>query len=102
MEIYNNIAEKILKMGYNIKDFKIISSIYVNDSRFEHISMLDRLFSWPWRPWVKVKSWEDPKVYLVIDDKQIIVSPKTYSIIQKEAANDNHSQLDKASEITKL
>lgn len=77
-----NIEDKIKDQFGN--DIKIEPSIYVGDIRFKKISLTKRLFSWPWRPWVKTKCINEPAVFFFKDSNTALVSCETYSKIMKE------------------
>jgi len=48
-------------------DIKIEPCIYIGDNRWKNISLTKRLFSWPWRPWVKTKCINEPAVFFFKD-----------------------------------
>jgi len=76
-----NIENKIKSQFGN--DIKIEPCIYVGDNRWKNISLTKRLFSWPWRPWVKTKCINEPAVYFFKDSNTALVSYETYSKIMK-------------------
>lgn len=75
--------EDILKSEFG-NDIKIEPCIYIGDNNWVKISLTERLFSWPWRPWVKGKWYKGPVAYFVKDRNTVIVSCETYSKIMKE------------------
>ena len=77
------ITEDYIKNRFN-NDIKIIPSVYVCDTATIRISFFKRLFSWPWRPWVKTKCINEPAVYFFKDSNTALVSYETYSKIMKE------------------
>jgi hypothetical protein len=59
---------------------KIIIDKHISDYDSVKRTWKERLFSLPWRPWVKMKSVHAPKVYKTGDT--IICSPKTEANIR--------------------
>lgn len=70
--------EIVLKNGT-----KIISDYFVSD--YERIPLLDRIFSWPWRPFKTHR--HSPRAY-ILSDNNIIVSLNTLCKIKEELKNE--------------
>jgi hypothetical protein len=65
-----------------INGFKIMANIYVSDVRLVKRTWAERLFEFPWRPFVAFNSKCDPKAYVY--GTTIFVSPKTFLNIERE------------------
>lgn len=67
---------------------KIEASSYVSDLWIKNLNMRERLLSLPWRPWVKTKTVESPRGYLLTDGR-LLVSPKTKHLLENAIFEDD-------------
>lgn len=63
---------------------QIIEDAYINDYDHVRLTWRERLFSKPWRPWVKFKSVYNPKYYKV-GAARIICSPQSAAQLRSHA-----------------
>jgi len=79
--------------NYTFNGKKIVISIYISDVDLEVRSWMDRLFSWPWRPFKRTNEIAVSRIYQTPD--YYIMSPKTFSDLMK---NEEASRKMKISE----
>ena len=59
-----------------------IADQHVSDLHNVKRTMLERLFTWPWNPWVSTKVVERARAYRVMDDKTVLISFKTMAHLE--------------------
>lgn len=62
---------------------RVIESPFVKDWSTVRRAWSERLFTWPWEPWVSTKQVHSPVVYAA-QSGEIICSPQTASILRKQ------------------
>lgn len=68
--------------GLVMGSLNIITSVHINDFNLIERSWRERLFTLPWRPWLKTKSVYSPKIYK-LGNGDIICSPRTLQNIKE-------------------
>jgi len=64
----------------------VVEDIHVPDLKPR--TWKERLFTWPWTPWVKTKY--SPRAY-ILNDGTIVVSPRTKKLLEEALLSDKYS-----------
>lgn len=70
--------------GWRVIGSNIITSCYISDYDSIERSWKERLFTLPWRPWLKTRSVYSPKIYKLANG-DILCSHRTFQNIKKQA-----------------
>lgn len=70
-----------------LKNYKLVPSPYVNDYKSVKRTWKERLFTFPWKPFLKEKTEYEPKGFLFMGEA--IVSYQTYEKLKKELDNES-------------
>jgi len=65
--------------------YKIVESLHLTETLTKPRDWRERLFSWPWRPWVRFKTEDVPYRGAVrIGDNTLLMHPVTVQALRKE------------------
>lgn len=66
-----------------LRTMRVLEDKHVSDIHMVRRTIRERLFSFPWTPFKRYKPMYCPSAY-VLRDGTVIVSPKTYKMLQKD------------------
>jgi hypothetical protein len=68
---------------YVHRGFKIVADKYVSDYHWAKKSLIERLFCWPWYPWIATKIVHSPRLYIIESQKLVICSFATFKKLKE-------------------